>query len=71
MSDPPIRPKEIPMKHLLSLLALVLATAFSLPAAADHLDGVVALTADDIAAVAKVKSMPEHHVMLYFGDHLN
>jgi hypothetical protein len=59
------------MRRLLSLLAFVLATAFSLPAAADHLDGVVPLTKDDIAAVAKVKAMPERHVMLYFGDHLN
>ena len=59
------------MKRLLSLLAFVLAPAFSLPAAPDHLDGVVPLTADDIAAVTKVKAMPEHHVLLYFGDHLN
>ena len=59
------------MRRLLSLFAFVLAGAFSLPAAADHLDGVVPLTADDIAAVTKLKSMPERHVMLYFGDHLN
>jgi len=59
------------MRRLLSLFAFILAAAFSLPAAADHLDGVVPLAADDIAAVAKVKTMPERHVMLYFGDHLN
>lgn len=59
------------MRHLLSLFALVLAAAFSLPAAADHLDGVVPLAKDDIAAVAQVKSTPARHVMLYFGDHLN
>lgn len=59
------------MKRLLSLFAFVLAAAFSLPAAADRLDGVVPLVADDIAAVAKIKAMPERHVMLYFGDHLN
>ncbi len=59
------------MKHLLSLLAVVLASAFSLPAAADHLDGVVPLVQDDFAAVAKLKATPERHVMLYFGDHLN
>ena len=59
------------MKHLLSLLAFVLASAFSLPAAADHLDGVVPLVQDDFAAVAKLKATPERHVMLYFGDHLN
>jgi hypothetical protein len=59
------------MRHLLSLFAFVLAAAFSLPAAADHLDGVVPLVDDDIAAVAQVKAKPAHHVMLYFGDHLN
>lgn len=59
------------MRRLLSLFVLLLAAAFSLPAAADHLDGVVPLATDDIAAVAKLKSMPGQHVMLYFGDHLN
>lgn len=59
------------MKRLLSVLAIVLAAGFSLPAAADRLDGVVPLVADDIAAVAKVKAAPQRHVMLYFGDHLN
>lgn len=59
------------MRRLLALLAFVIAAAFSLPAAADHLDGVVPLVADDIAAVAKLKAAPERHVLLYFGDHLN
>jgi hypothetical protein len=59
------------MKRLLSLFAFMLAAAFSLPAAADRLDGVLPLAADDLAAVAKIKAMPERHVMLYFGDHLN
>ena len=61
------------MRRLLSLFALVLAATFSLPAAAvtDHLDGVVPLAKDDIAAVAQIKATPERHVMLYFGDHLN
>ena len=59
------------MRRLLFLLAIVLAASFSLPAAADHLDGVVPLAKDDIAAVAQIKSSPERHVMLYFGDHLN
>jgi hypothetical protein len=59
------------MRRLLSLLAVVLATAVSLPAAADHLDGVVPLAQDDFAAVAKLKAMPERHVMLYFGDNAN
>ena len=61
------------MRRLLSLFALVLATTLSLPAAAagDHLDGVVPLAQDDIAAVAQIKATPERHVLLYFGDHLN
>lgn len=59
------------MRRLLSHLAVVLAAAFSLPAMADHLDGVVPLARDDIAAVAQVKATPERHVMLYFGDHMN
>lgn len=59
------------MRRLLSLLAFVLATAVSLPAVADHLDGVVPLVQDDFAAVAKLKSMPERHAMLYFGDNAN
>ena len=59
------------MRRLLTLFTCMIAVAFSLPAAADRLDGVVPLVADDIAAVAKVKATPERHVMLYFGDHLN
>ena len=59
------------MRRLLSLFAFVVAAAFSLPAVADHLDGVVPLVKDDITAVAQVKATPERHVMLYFGDHLN
>lgn len=59
------------MRRLLYLCSFLLAAAFSLPAAADRLEGVVPLAADDIAAVAKLKVMPERHVMLYFGDHLN
>jgi len=59
------------MRRLLSLFAFVLAAAFSLPAAADRLDGVVPLVTDDVAAVAKLKVTPERHVLLYFGDHLN
>lgn len=59
------------MRRLLSLLAFLCAAAFSLPAAADHLDGVLPLHRDDVAAVAAAKSQPDRHVMLYFGDHLN
>ena len=59
------------MRRLLALFAFVLAAAFSLPAAADRLDGVVPLVKDDIAALAQIKATPERHVMLYFGDHAN
>lgn len=59
------------MRRLLSLFAFAVAAAFSLPAAADHLDGVVPLARDDIAAMAQIQSTPERHVLLYFGDHLN
>ncbi|MBN8473687.1 hypothetical protein [Sulfuritalea sp.] len=59
------------MKRLLALLAFLCAAAFSLPAAADHLDGVLPLHADDHAALAAAKQQPDRHVMLYFGDHLN
>lgn len=60
------------MSRLFYLFSFLLAAAFSLPAAAaDRLDGVVPLVGDDIAAVAKLKTMPERHAMLYFGDHLN
>lgn len=59
------------MRRLRYLLAMILAAAFSLPALADHLDGVVPLAKDDIAAVAQVKATPERHVMLYFGDNMN
>jgi len=57
------------MKHLPTLLLLA---CLAMPAAAtDHLDGVLPLVQDDIAAVAQVRATPERHVMLYFGDHLN
>lgn len=60
------------MRRLLALFTLVLAAAFSLPAAAaDPLDGVVPLVKDDHAAVAQLKAAPERHVLLFFGDQLN
>ncbi|MBI5109579.1 MAG: hypothetical protein HZA62_12620 [Rhodocyclales bacterium] len=59
------------MRRLLALLAFLSASIFSLPAAADRLDGVLPLHKDDIAAVAATTSQPDRHVMLYFGDHLN
>lgn len=59
------------MRRLLSLFAFFLATAFSLPAAADRLDGVVPLVRDDLTAVAKIKASPDLHVLLYFGDHIS
>jgi len=57
------------MKRLVAICLLALAV--SLPAFADHLDGVVPLVRDDIAAIAQVKAQPGRHVMLYFGDHMN
>ena len=57
------------MKRLPTLLLLA---CLAMPAAAaDHLDGVLPLARDDIAAVAQVRATPERHVMLYFGDHAN
>ena len=57
------------MKRLPTLLLLA---CLAMPAAAaDHLDGVLPLVRDDIAAVAQVRATPERHVMLYFGDHAN
>jgi hypothetical protein len=38
---------------------------------ADHLDGIVPLAKDDIAAVSQLKATPERHAMLYFGDQAN
>lgn len=58
------------MKRLLFVLAALLA-AFALPAWADHLDGIVPLAKDDLAAVGQLKAMPDRHAMLYFGDHDN
>ncbi len=56
------------MRRLLSLF--VITAALSLPAfAADRLDGVLVLAADDKAALAQVAKTPERHVMLYFGDY--
>lgn len=58
------------MKRLLFLLLAMV--ALSLPAwAADHLDGVLPLYPDDVAALAAAKKQPDRHVLLYFGDHLN
>jgi len=59
------------MKRLIVTISFLLAAAFSLPALADRLDGVLPLHADDLAAVAAARSQPDRHVMLYFGDHLN
>ena len=59
------------MRKLFSALLLAAGAAIGLPAAADHLDGVVPLVKDDIAAGASVKTMPQRHVMLYFGGNDN
>ncbi len=56
------------MRSLLSLICCIL---FSLPAAAGQLEGILPLAKDDTAAVAQVRAMPERHVLLYFGDHMN
>lgn len=59
------------MRRLFSLFMFALA-ALSLPAlAADPLDGIVPLVEDDLAAVAQLKSMPERHALLFFGDQAN
>ena len=52
--------------------AAELVAAVHLPAwaAGDHLDGVVPLARDDIAAIAQARTQGRH-VLLYFGDHLN
>jgi len=56
------------MRRLLSLFAVT--AALSLPAlAADRLDGVLVLAADDQAALTQIARTPERHVMLYFGDY--
>jgi hypothetical protein len=57
------------MRRLFALATLLL--AFALPVRADHLDGIVPLAKDDLAAVGQVKTMPDRHAMLYFGDHAN
>lgn len=54
-----------------SLWALLAALLFSLPAAAEKLDGVLPLVKDDLTAVSQVRATAEKHVLLYFGDHLN
>lgn len=62
-------------QRLHAILTAMLAACllwYSLPArAADHLDGVVPLVRDDIAAVARLQGESGRHAMLYFGDHLN
>lgn len=61
------------MVRLISLFTLLVWTLLAVPAYAadDHLDGVLPLYPDDIAAVAAAKQQPGRHVMLYFGDQLN
>jgi hypothetical protein len=60
------------MRRLLSLLVIfVTALAGFSAAAAEHLDGVVPLARDDVAALAQVRATPERHVLLYFGDQAN
>jgi hypothetical protein len=57
------------MKRLITILLLACLGIGSLPAiAADRLDGVLALAADDKAALDKIRGTPERHVMIYFGN---
>lgn len=58
------------MKKVMMSLLLAAFSLGSLPGwAADRLDGFLTLAADDNAALAQVKKMPERHVMMYFGDY--
>ena len=59
------------MRRLFHFFMFAAAVALSLPALADHLDGIVPLAKDDIAAVAQLKAAPDRHAMLYFGDQAN
>lgn len=59
------------MSRLLQSFMFAVTVALSLPALADHLDGIVPLAKDDIAAVSQLKAAPDRHAMLYFGDHAN
>jgi hypothetical protein len=57
------------MKRLITLLLLACLGIAGLPAAAaDRLDGVLALVTDDKAALDKIRGTPERHVMIYFGN---
>jgi hypothetical protein len=58
---------ETTMKKLLAALFLFALNALPVMAA-DRLDGVLVLAADDRAALAQVAKTPERHVMIYFGD---
>lgn len=58
------------MRRLLQLFLFLMTLGMN-ALAADHLEGVLPLAKDDIAAVAQVKAAPDRHVLLYFGDHLN
>lgn len=57
------------MTKLFALAALLL--VFALPVRADHLDGIVPLAKDDLAAVSQAAAVPGRHAMLFFGDHAN
>lgn len=57
-------------KFLKAAAALVAVAGLPAHAAGDHLDGVLPLVRDDLAAVAQAKAQGRH-AMLYFGDHLN
>lgn len=56
------------MRSLFSLICFIF---FSLSATAGQLEGILPLAKDDAAAIAQVRTTPEKHVVLYFGDHVN
>jgi putative cell wall-binding protein len=59
------------MKRFLARLVLICIAVVSPPAIADHLEGVLLLAKDDIAAVARLQDAQSRHALLYFGDQLN
>jgi hypothetical protein len=52
-------------------LLLLVALFASLPIHAGQLGDVLTLAKDDNAAIAQLRTTPERHVLLYFGDHMN
>lgn len=53
------------------LRGCAIALGFVVFPASAHLDGIMPLAADDIAALNQLKAAPAKHVLVYFGDHAN